>query len=88
MTVMTDHNPDEATGIALVEAITRHINAALTAGRPGHRPVDAVTCVESGPGWSWSSAAAALGDVEDPVTLRRLNGGEAAPLAGQRICRP
>ena len=87
VTVMTDHNPDEATGIALVEAITRHINAALTAGRPVHRRVDAVTCVESGPGWSWSSAAAALGDVEDSVTLRRLNGGEAAPLAGQRICR-
>ena len=87
LTVMTDRNPDEWAGIALVEALTRHINAALTAGPPAPRRVDAVTCIEPRPGSSWSSAAAALGDV-DPVALRRLNGGEAAPLAGQRICRP
>ena len=37
VTVMTDRNPDEMAGIALVELITRHINAALTAG-PRRRP--------------------------------------------------
>ena len=87
MTVMTDGNPNESAGIALVEAITRHINSALTAGPAAARPVDAVTCVEPPPGSSWSSVAATLGQI-DAATLRFLNGGEAAPLAGQRICRP
>ncbi len=87
VTVMTDQNRDEFAGIALVEAITRHINAALAAGSPASRPVDEVACIRSRPGWSWPSAAAALGEVDSQL-LRRLNGGEAAPLAGQRICRP
>ena len=87
MTVLTDLNPDEAAGIALVEAIAGHINAALTIGSPAARPVDGVSCIESRPGWSWGSAAAALGEV-DRVVLRRLNGGEASPLTGQRVCLP
>lgn len=87
ITVLTDGNPNESAGIALVETVTRHINAALTAGRPAVRPVDLVRCVEDPGGWSWEMAAAALGGV-DPAALRRLNGGEEVPLAGQRICRP
>ena len=87
MTVMTDNNPDEASGIALVETIASHINAALTTGSPAERAVDRVTCVESPGGTSWSSVAELLGGV-DPAMLRHLNGGEPAVLAGQRICRP
>ena len=85
MTVMTDNNPDETAGIALVEKIARHINSALAAGLPAERPVDLVECVEPPRGSSWSSAAQMLGGV-DAARLRHLNGGEAAPLAGQRVC--
>ena len=35
MTVMTDQNPNESTGIALVEAITAHINSAGAHGWGG-----------------------------------------------------
>ena len=85
MTVMTDNNPDETAGIALVEKIARHINSALAAGLPAERAVDLVECVEPPRGSSWSSAAQMLGGV-DSARLRHLNGGEAAPLTGQRVC--
>ncbi len=87
MTVMTDNNGDEASGIALVEKIARHINAALTTGLPAERAHDLVNCVEPPKGSSWSSAAKLLGDIH-PARLRRLNGGEASILAGQRVCEP
>ena len=86
MTVMTDQNPDESAGIALVEAITAHINSALTVGEVALRAVDSVTCVDVSAGWSWSSLADTLG--LPALALRHLNGGEPAPLAGQRVCRP
>ena len=85
MTVMTDNNPKESSGIALVEKIVRHINWALTAGLPAERAVDLVECVEPPRGSSWSSTAQMLGGV-DAARLRHLNGGEAAPLTGQRVC--
>lgn len=83
VTVLTDRNPTESAGISLVEAITRRINAALTAGRPSTRSPE--VCVESPR--SWSEAASMLGNV-DPEELRRHHGGEAEPLAGQRVCQP
>lgn len=85
MTVMTDNNPSESAGIALVEKITRHINSALTSGPPAERATDGVECVEPGSESSWGSAAEMLGGV-DAARLRLLNGGEAAPLTGQRVC--
>ena len=85
MTVMTDNNPDETAGIALVERIARHINSALAAGLPAERAADLVECVEPPRGSSWSSATQMLGGV-DAARLRHLNGGEAAPLTGQRVC--
>ena len=86
MTVMTDQNPNESTGIALVEAITAHINSALTVGEAAVRAVDSATCVDVSVGSSWSSLAETLG--APVLALRHLNGGEPAPLAGQRVCRP
>ena len=85
MTVMTDNNPTETAGITLVEEIARHINSALTAGSPAERSVDLAECVEPPEGASWSSVAEMLGGV-DADRLRHLNGGEAAPLTGQRVC--
>lgn len=85
MTVMTDNNTDESSGIMLVEQITRHINSALAAGPLAARAADAVKCVEPPSGSSWTSVAQTLGGV-DAARLRLLNGGEAAPLRGQRVC--
>ena len=85
MTVMTDNNPSESAGIALVEKITRHINSALTSGPPAERAVDGVEYVEPGSESSWSSVAETLGGV-DAARLRLLNGGEPALLPGQRVC--
>lgn len=86
LTVMTDLNPNETAGIALVESIAAHINSRLTAGPAAPRPVDDVTCMQTTAGTSWSTAASLLGEI-DAATLRLLNGGEAAPLSGQRVCR-
>ena len=86
MTVMTDRNSDESTGIALVEAITAHVNSALTVGEAAGRTVGSVTCVDASAGSSWSSLADTL--AHPALALRHLNGGEPAPLAGQRVCRP
>lgn len=86
MTVMTDQNPNESTGIALVESIAAHINSALTVGEAAVRAVDSATCVDVSVGSSWSSLAETLG--AQALALRHLNGGEPAPLAGQRVCRP
>ena len=85
MTVMTDNNPSESAGIALVEKITRHINSALTSGPSAERATDGVECVEPPSQSSWSSVAETLGGV-DAARLRFLNGGEPAPLPGQRVC--
>ena len=85
MTVMTDNNPSESAGIALVEKIAGHINSLLAAGPPAERAVDLVECVEPPAGSSWSSAAQMLDGV-DAARLRHLNGGEPAPLTGQRVC--
>ena len=86
LTVLTDRNASETVGIELVETIVSHVNAALTAGVPVTRQVDTVTCVSAVRGWSWNNAADRLG-YDNPGLLRRLNGGESAPLSGQRICR-
>lgn len=87
MTVLTDGNADEASGIELVEAVTRHVNDRLTLGSPVERPVDAVVCTTTGSGATWTTAGQALA-VDDLALLRHINGGEAAPLRGQRVCAP
>jgi len=85
VTVMTDNNPSESAGIALVEQITRRINSRLAGGMPELRPVDQLTCIQTERSTSWHEAAQLLGGV-DTARLKLLNGGEEATLAGQRIC--
>jgi hypothetical protein len=87
VTVMTDGNPTETDGIALVEAITTHINSALTIGDPAPRAVDAVTCIEATSAQSWATVAMLL-EVSDVALVQMINGGEPAPMSGQRVCRP
>lgn len=87
MTVMSDGNPTEAAGIALVESVAARVNGALTLGAPAPRRVDGSHCVTSSGRDSWASMAAALG-VTDVEQLRFVNGGEPAVLSGQRVCAP
>ena len=87
VTILTDGNADEQSGIELVEAVARHVNDRLTVGDPAPRPVDDVVCIRTSAGATWASAAVALA-VTDLNRLRRVNGGESAPLAGQRVCAP
>ena len=87
MTIMTDNNPTESAGIALVEEIARHINSRLAPGPEAPRAADEVHCVEPPSGSTWAAAADHLGGIEAEA-LRHLNGGESHPLSGQRICRP
>ena len=87
MTVMTEGNATEAAGIELVERIAAHVNARLTVGEPVEQRSETVICIEPAGGTSWTAAAAAIGEI-DAATLQLLNGGEAAVLSGQRVCRP
>ncbi|MEM8708477.1 MAG: S-layer homology domain-containing protein [Actinomycetota bacterium] len=87
MTVMTERNATEAAGIGLVERVADHVNERLTAGDPVTQRSETVTCIEPTGGTSWTAAAADLGGI-DAATLQLLNGGEAAVLSGQRVCRP
>ncbi|MEM1335416.1 MAG: hypothetical protein AAGG08_18365, partial [Actinomycetota bacterium] len=87
MTVMTERNATEAAGIELVERVAAHVNERLTTGDPVTQRSETVTCIEPTGGTSWTAAAADLGGI-DAATLQLLNGGEAAVLSGQRVCRP
>jgi hypothetical protein len=87
MTIMTDGNGDEASGIELVEAVARIVNHNLTLGEPAERPVDSVECITTSSGATWTTAGEALG-VADLTLLQRVNGGEPRPLSNQRVCAP
>jgi len=85
-TILTDGNPDEASGITLVEQVAEHVNAMLTAGPAAPRPGDALACRTVSGSATWDALGATLDT--HPATLRHHNGGEAAPLRGQRVCAP
>ncbi len=87
LTILTDGNADEASGIALVEAVARLVNEHLTLGDPAPRPVDDARCITTSSGATWMTAGDALG-VVDLELLRLVNGGESRPLTGQRVCAP
>jgi hypothetical protein len=87
VTILTDGNPTESSGIALVEAISRHVDSELTVGNPVPGAVDDVVCLEAYAGQSWSTVSTLLGET-DAVLVQHVNGGEPAPLSGQRICSP
>ena len=87
ITVMTDQNPDHATGQRLVEVVSRSVARSLTAGEPAPRPVDRSVCVAPAAGESWAQVAARLG-TGDVAGVRSVSGGPDQPLSGMRACRP
>jgi len=87
ITVMTDQNPDHATGQRLVELVSRSLASALTTGDPAPRAVDRSICVTTAAGESWAGVARRLG-TGDVAGVRSVSGGPDRPLSGMRACRP
>lgn len=87
ITVMTDQNPDHATGQRLVELVSRAVAGSLTTGEAAPRPVDRSVCVATTAGESWAQVAGRLG-TGDVAGVRSVSGGPDQPLSGMRACRP
>lgn len=87
ITVMTDQNPDHATGQRLVELVSRSVASALTAGEPAARAVGRSICVTTTAGETWAGVAGRLG-TGDVAGVRSVSGGPDQPLSGMRACRP
>ncbi len=88
ITIMSDHNATQAAGIALVEAIARHVARSLTAGPAAERPFEQVRCLTHRGGGSWASLTRRLGlPASRADDVRRIAGGDG-PLTGQLVCHP
>ena len=89
ITVMTEGATTQATGIRLVEEVSRRAAAALTIGPSAPRVVDRARCVGTSSGESWTGVAARLGLPSSRAgEVRATAGGNTSPLSGQRACSP
>ena len=89
LTVMTEQVPDQATGIRLVEEVSRRAAAALTVGPGAARPIDRARCVRTSSSESWAGVTARLGlPTSRAGEVRATSGGNPSPLAGQQACSP
>jgi beta-lactamase class A len=89
ITVLTDRNPDHASGQRLVEQVSRRVAAQLTVGPQARRPVDRSRCTATSAGERWEDAAARLGlPASSAGAVRTVSGGNPSPLQGQRACAP
>lgn len=88
ITIMTDGNPTQAEGVALVEDIAARVASRLTTGAPAERDYDDLDCLTYRGTGSWASLTAQLGlDPAQEAAVRRAAGGDG-PLVGQQICTP
>ncbi|MDP1807102.1 MAG: hypothetical protein Q8K72_18140, partial [Acidimicrobiales bacterium] len=89
LTVMTQRAPDQATGIRLVEEVSRRAAAVLTVGPGAPRPIDRARCARAGAGESWNGLAGRLGlPASRAAEVRTTAGGNSSPLSGQQACSP
>ena len=89
ITVMTEGATTQATGIRLVEEVSRRAAATLAVGPGATRPIDRARCVTAGSGESWSGVTARLGLPSSRAgEVRTVAGGNASPLYGQMACSP
>ncbi|MEZ5165501.1 MAG: S-layer homology domain-containing protein [Acidimicrobiales bacterium] len=80
VTILTDLNADQRSGIELVEAVARRVNEALTVGAAAPRGFDALRRAAATSGDTWTSIGNRIGVSSGGVAeLRLTNGGEAAP---------
>jgi beta-lactamase class A len=89
ITVMTEGGGDQATGMRLVEDVSRGAAAVLTVGPGVPRPIDRARCVRTSSGESWAGVAGRLGLPADRAgDVRTVAGGNPSPLGGQQPCSP
>ena len=87
ITIMTQGAGDQATGVQLVEDVSRRVASELTIGPGRSRPIDRARCVLTSSGESWSGVATRLGLPADRwPEVRTVAGGNTSPLSGQRAC--
>jgi beta-lactamase class A len=89
ITVLTDKNPNQVAGIRLVERVSRQVAATLTDGPAMPRIVSRARCVTTRSGQTWRQVARLVGlPTSRWAEVRRVSGGNPAPLSGQRACSP
>jgi beta-lactamase class A len=89
VTVLTDRNTSQVSGIRVVERVSRRVAAALTDGAAVPRVVDRSRCVTARSGQTWRQVAVAVGrPARRWADVRRVSGGNPTPLRGQRACSP
>jgi beta-lactamase class A len=89
VTIMTDQDRTQHSGIKLVERVSRHVAAALAGKRPAPRIVDRAVCVTTDAGESWPAVAHRVGVPASKWRgVRLVSGGNPEPLQGQRACSP
>jgi len=89
VTVLTDHSSSQVAGMRLVEHVSRRVAATLAGPRAAARVVDRSRCVTTRAGQTWRQVAARVGiPTSRWADVRRVSGGNPAPLSGQRACSP
>jgi hypothetical protein len=89
ITILTDHDANQLAGLRLVERVSRQVAVALTDGAAAPRVVTRSRCVQTSAGQSWRSVTTRVGLASSRWRdVRRVSGGNPAPLSGQRACSP
>jgi beta-lactamase class A len=89
VTVLTDRSDSQLAGMRLVERVSRQVAARLTGGRPAPQVVDRSRCTTTRAGQTWREVAVRVGlPASRWREVRRVSGGNPAPLSGQRACSP
>ena len=86
VTVLTDQGTSQVQGMRLVERVSRRVAGVLAGGPAAPRSVDRAVCTTTSSGESWAAVARRVGS--DAASVRRVSGGNASPLQGQRACSP
>ena len=89
VTVLTDQAPSQVAGMRLVERVSRRVAAALAGAPAAPRVVERSRCVTTRAGQTWHQVAVRVGlPAGRWADVRRVSGGNPAPLSGQRACSP
>jgi hypothetical protein len=89
VTVLTDGGSTQVGGMQLVERVSRRVAATLTQAAAAARVVERSRCVTARSGQTWRQVAVQVGRPGGRwAGVRRVSGGNPAPLRGQRACSP
>jgi beta-lactamase class A len=89
VTILTDRSRSQVAGMRLVEGVSRRVAATLIDGRAAPRVVDRSRCTTTRTGQTWPQVARLVGlSSARWRDVRRVSGGNPAPLSGQRACSP